>query len=467
MQPVPAGVAAGHPATASVGADVLRRGGNAADAAAAMVLAGCVAETIFTGLGGGGFATVYTAADRSVHCLDFFVSVPGLDGTIPAPARDIEVVFGDVPVPYAVGGPSVAVPGTPSGVAALHHRFGNLPWAEIVTPARDLATIGVPFSVAHAELLPEVRAAMVLGDGVHSYTRPDGSGDRRLLAAGEDLLHPGLAETLDAYLTGGPEVFTHGGAGAALVTAVRADGGALSADDLTAYRVADLPVATAAVGDAVVHVRGNDLDHFAGTLAALSAAEIRAGGPRRAAALVSALRAPLQRTETTSVVAVDRYGNACAATHSLGLGSGIWVSGVHGNSMLGEGELLRGDLHPGLRMPSMMVPHVVTDRDGRLVAAGGAAGGSRIRSALVQVLSGMLLEGLSTADAVAAPRLAVGPGVVHLEPGFPAGTAGALRAAGDAVVEWDAAKPYFGGAAMIGADGPAADPRRGGLAVLV
>ena len=56
-----AGVAAGHPTTAEAGADVLNRGGNAVDAAVAMMLVSCAAETIFTGQGGGGFATVYDA----------------------------------------------------------------------------------------------------------------------------------------------------------------------------------------------------------------------------------------------------------------------------------------------------------------------------------------------------------------------------------------------------------------------
>ena len=81
------GVAAGHPATAGVGTAVLSAGGNAADAAVAGVLAGCVGETLMTGLGGGGFATYYDAASGEVTCLDFFVTVPGLDarGT---PARE-------------------------------------------------------------------------------------------------------------------------------------------------------------------------------------------------------------------------------------------------------------------------------------------------------------------------------------------------------------------------------------------
>ena len=124
---IPAGVAAGHPATATAGHQVLAAGGSAADAACAMILAGCVAETIFTGLGGGGFATYYDAATRTVTCHDFFVTVPGLDGTEPGPGTGIAVTFGGgVPVPYDVGGPTVAVPGTPVGVEALHRLFSTV-----------------------------------------------------------------------------------------------------------------------------------------------------------------------------------------------------------------------------------------------------------------------------------------------------------------------------------------------------
>ena len=221
---------------------MLARGGSAVDAVAAMILAGCVAETLFTGLGGGGFATVYDAAEKQVHCLDFFVAVPGLDGTVPAEARAIKVAFGDVEVPYAVGGPSVAVPGTPRGVAALHSTFGRLPWSEIVTPARDLAALGAPFPIQHAELLPDVAAAMVLGAGVAVYSRPDGTGGRRTLAGGELLHHDGLADTLDDYLTRGPDALTIGDRGRALVAAVRADGGALSELDMAQYQVRELTV---------------------------------------------------------------------------------------------------------------------------------------------------------------------------------------------------------------------------------
>ena len=444
---------------------MLGRGGSAADAVAAMILAGCVSETLFTGLAGGGFATVYDAASRTVHCLDFFVAVPGLDGTLAGPARAIKVAFGDVVVPYAVGGPSVAVPGTPSGVAALHALFGRLPWDEIVVPARNLARDGVAFPEQHAQLLPDVAAAMVLGDGVAVYSRPDGAGGRRHLASGELLHHEGLADCLQDYLREGPPLFLTGRRGRDLVEAVRTDGGAMSLADLAAYEVRELAVERVAFGEGTICVRGNDLDAFAATAAEVNRVLVGAGPVERTRQLVSALRAPAVRAETTTVVAVDGDGNACAATHSLGLGSGVWTSGIHGNSMLGEGELLRGELRPGERMSSMMVPLMVTDDAGRLLLAGGAAGGSRIRPALLQVLTRVLVEGHGAAEAVTAPRLAVTTGAVHLEPGFPPEVIQALIDDGEELIQWPEQRPFFGGAAVIAIDGPAADPRRGGLAL--
>ena len=146
-------------------------------------------------------------------------------------------------------------------------------------------------------------------------------------------------------------------------------------------------------------------------------------------------------------------------TSSLGLGAGDWLPGLdlHLNSMLGEADLIREPLRPGERMGSMMSPTLALDGDGP-VLAGGAAGGTRLRSALVQVLAGTLDEGLSAEEAVERPRLHPAAGVVHLEPGWPDEVPTALEAAGYVVRVWPDRHHYFGGVSVVTRTGAAGDP---------
>jgi gamma-glutamyltranspeptidase/glutathione hydrolase len=115
-------------------------------------------------------------------------------------------------------------------------------------------------------------------------------------------------------------------------------------------------------------------------------------------------------------------------------------------------------------MASMMSPTFATDADG-LALAIGAAGGTRLRSALVQSLAGILDEGLAPQAAVSRPRVHAALRSAHLEPGWPEDTEAALRAAGFAVRGWPAQHHYFGGVSAIGREGLAADPRRSGYAL--
>src|SRR5215218_1854955 len=110
-------VAAGHPATAEAGAAVLEAGGNAADAAVAATAAACVAETIMTGLLGGGHAIYWDAATAEAWNLDCFCDVPTGGG---GELELMPVPFGEELVHYAIGAASCAVPGVPAGLGALH-----------------------------------------------------------------------------------------------------------------------------------------------------------------------------------------------------------------------------------------------------------------------------------------------------------------------------------------------------------
>src|SRR5437868_7518708 len=132
----PPGVAAGHPATAGAGVEILAEGGSAADVAVAAALASCVAETVMTGLLGGGHAIYWDAARGEARNLDYFCAVPSGSG---GGLLGLDVPFGEELVHYAVGPASCAVPGVPAGLGALWQAHGRLPWPRLVEPALRLA----------------------------------------------------------------------------------------------------------------------------------------------------------------------------------------------------------------------------------------------------------------------------------------------------------------------------------------
>lgn len=443
----------------------MAQGGSAADAAVAMMLTSCAAEMIFTGLGGGGFATFYDAETRQAHCVDFFVAVPGLgaaDGPEAGSRRGvpIEVSLGGQPIPYDIGAATVAVPGIAAGAYHLWQRWGHLDWPDVVAPGL-VASHGTALPYEHAALLPSIAPAMCFGEGAKVFQRPDGT----LLRPGDLLVHPDHAASFELLATD-PTAFYTGVFAEAMVGAV-SPAGALTAADLAAYRVRESEPARVQVGDHAVLARGDDLDDLLVTMAG-AAARVRTDpvqDPTAARALVEALRGTDRLSDTTNLVAVDAAGRACVITTSLGLGAGIWVPGfgVHLNSMLGEGELIREQLHPGARMGSMMSPLMALDPDGDLVLAAGAAGGGRIRSALVQCVL-RVLAGETPQQAINAPRLNALPTSVRLEPGFAAEVTEAL-ARNDDVFITERRDPYFGGVSAIGAGGGGADPRRGGVVI--
>jgi gamma-glutamyltranspeptidase/glutathione hydrolase len=460
---VPPGVAAGHPATVEAGLRALRAGGSAGDAAAAATLTACVAESIFTGLGGGGFATYFDARTGRVTCLDFFCAAPGLDADRQAgPMRPVAIRFGEVPIPYEIGGPSVAVPGVVAGCGEIHARWGRLAWDQVVDPSIQVAATGVTMPAAHADSLSALVEAMLLDQGGPIYA-PDG----QVLAGGDKLYHPGLADALTLIAERGPEVFYTGTLGRLLVEVVREDGGALGPTDLAAYQVRGREVMSARLDGTLVFGR-EDLNQTVATIRSLPPLGGMTSG-ERAVCLAKVLGGPDGLGDTTNITAVDADGNACVVTTTLGLGAGRWLPGygVHLNSMLGEGELIKGDLAPGDRISSMMCPLITLDANGNLVLALGSAGASRIRSALIQTLVGVFFEGLTVAEAVRKPRLHPVDDIVHIEPDYPEAEAKALEAAGFRVNRWPTTNHYFGGVSAVGVSGAAGDPRRAGTAELL
>jgi len=439
--------------------DVLAAGGSAADAAVAACLASCVAETVMTGLLGGGHAIYFDDERGRARNLDCFVAVPGLGEPPRSPELiELQVPFGAELVHYAVGPASCGVPGLAAGLVALWREHGRLPWRELAQPAIELARSGVEFPPAHAACLAMLAPVMTMNEGAGIYA-PGG----RLLEAGDTLQQPGLVNALEALADDPAAVYT-GGIGASLLALSRERGGVLTDDDLQSYEPSwsepveveylDGRLLTRAGLSGVPELvprlpRLRELDETTRVLTLVDVFQVRVTGGG----------------DTTNLTVVDDDGNACVLTTSLGLGSGDFLPGydLHLNSMLGEADLVRGPLVPGERMQSMMAPTLAADSEGLSLAAG-AAGGTRLRTALLGVVAGVLDEGLEPEAAVARPRVHPAPDVVNAEPGVDEQALAELEARGRNVRRWPEQHHYFGGVSLVSRRGAAADPRRNGAA---
>jgi gamma-glutamyltranspeptidase/glutathione hydrolase len=389
--------------------------------------------------------------------------VPGLGAEQPdAELVQLEVPFGAELVHYAVGPASCAVPGLPAGLELLWREHGRLPWPRLVEPAARLAREGVVFPSAHAACLAMLAPVMTMNEGARIYS-PEG----RLLEAGGRLEQLGLVAAFEALAEEGADSMYHGSLAEALVSLCAERGGLVTRADLEEYE--------ARWGDPVEirYLDGTLLTR--GGLAGIAETVPRIprltglGETERVLSLVAAFDNPRDGSgDTTNVTVVDGGGNACVFTSSLGLGSGDFLPGLdlHLNSMLGEADLLVGALVPGERMQSMMAPTLALDRDGLSLALG-AAGGTRLRTALLGVVAGILDEGLPADEAVERARFHAAPDVVNAEPGVDPRALDQLEERGRRVRRWSERHHYFGGVSVVGRTGAAGDPRRSGAATML
>jgi gamma-glutamyltranspeptidase/glutathione hydrolase len=221
-------VAADHRLASQAGAEILRRGGNAVDAAVATAFTLGVVTPSSCGIGGGGFMLIYLAGQRRAVALDYREVAPA------AATRDMFVRDGrSVPELSRRGGLAVAVPGEVAGLATALQRYGTLPLATVMEAAIQYAQGGFPLGrhleqeiAANADALR--REPLLAKNFLHADGTP--------LRAGETVRQPELAATLRRIAAGGPDAFYRGTIPAAVAGSVHASGGIVSADDVTRYR---------------------------------------------------------------------------------------------------------------------------------------------------------------------------------------------------------------------------------------
>jgi gamma-glutamyltranspeptidase / glutathione hydrolase len=513
-------VAAGHPLTAEAGAQVLREGGNAVDAAVCAVLTSFVTESPLTGFGAGGFMMVHDG-ERNV-LVDFFVAAGGADGAergselVPIP-----VYFDETPQTFNVGAASCGVPGNPVGLEYVAKRFGSLPLAELAAPGIRLGREGVVVTPVQAYLVEILEPIVTSTPEVKALYAPEG----RILREGDVFRYPEMSDALERFAAEGAEPFYRGGTARAVIGWVRERGGTLGLDDLKAYEpIKREPVRTRFRGHDVLT---NPPPSSGGLLIAYALALLERLGERSGVEEIVAvteaanshreadfhdglhtegfaerfldqaqldevaerIRAggwvggaggaggPGDRLGSTTHIAVLDGGGMCASvTCSNGTGSGVLVpgTGVHVNNMLGEEDLNPEGFHripPGRRVSSMMSPTMVL-REGEVVLGLGSAGSNRIRSAILETVVRALEEGMDAGEAVRAGRLHFEAGTVQAEPGVDPDGLARLEQRGIPVVRWKRKNLFFGGAQAVARD-PATgalsgggDPRRGGAVAL-
>lgn len=499
---MPVAVASSSQLAADAGAAVAERGGNAVDTAITAALASMNTEPGVCGLGGGGFVTVWPP-DRPAVVIDGYAAAPGLG----LPRERLGTGGVEVFVDYGGGVRTVVGPGsvaTPGSVAALgkaSDRFGALPWAELFGPVISAIEHGFPLPGACHHYL------QVSGDCVFGQDR-DGwdclhDEDGHLKPPGATIRVPHLADSLHRLAQRGAREFYCGELGHLIADHVQARGGALTRQDLAAYKakvrkplitpVTNWQVATnpsPALGGVILTAM---LTLMAGKYPTLPSDPVarqiavqklvlgyrhrQVGDSRSVERDMDRLMASVTRQDlhflgspsTVQTSAVDGTGLGCSITMSTGYGSGLMPAGtgIWLNNCLGELELIPEALKrpvPGARLPSNMAPTVARDDRGNTLAIG-SPGADRITTALVQVLDQHLLRGRSLAASISAPRL-------HLEyvgnsPRLAHEPIGDLPANAPAPRPFSAHSMYFGGVAAAKADSArqvqaAADPRRAG-----
>ena len=210
----------------NAGVEILKRGGNAVDAACAVALALAVTYPSAGNLGGGGFMMI-RMADGSVTAVDYREMAPGRASHDMYVGPDGKLV----PKLSTAGYLASGVPGTVAGLALAQSKFGKLKWAQVVEPARKLAAKGFPVSYALARSLERNKLIAEFPEGHRIFQR-----NGKFYQEGEILKQPELAATLKRIKSKGPAEFYTGKTAQLLAADMQAHGGLITLEDLKNYK---------------------------------------------------------------------------------------------------------------------------------------------------------------------------------------------------------------------------------------
>jgi gamma-glutamyltranspeptidase/glutathione hydrolase len=504
-------VVAAHPLAARVGAEILKNGGNAVDAAVATAFALGVVEPEASGLGGGGFMLIYLAETGETVGINyrttspvaatpdmFALNGPGLPGYWGGPTSIMEQT-----ALRKIGGGGVAVPLMLSGMDAALQKYGSMTLAKVLAPTIDLAENGFPVSYnLYQNILnnyisimddPEM-ASVFLNDGLP-------------YEPGELMTMPDLGRTFRAIANGGSDVFYHGALADAIVEGVQGYGGLLAKEDMIGaqasfcdpiegsyrgYEVVTMPPPSGAVTliQILNILEGFDLetlgresvdtihrmaevyklafayrDAYLGDpvfvdvplsdlLSKELATELYARiDPERAH--LNPIPPNFEGNDTTHLSVIDRDGNMVALTQSLNSFMGakfiIPGTGILMNNTMSDFDPETGtanSIAPGKAPLSSMSPTFLF-REGSPFLIVGSPGAQRILTTIVGLIVDLVDFDLSLQEAIDAPRFYCHSDTLYLETRIPDEVQTLLEEKGHPLSRKGAYNLYFGGAHVI------------------
>ena len=502
-------IAAGDPATAAAGQQILQAGGNAVDAAVAAAFASFIAEIGVVHLGGSGIAHLYDPQSGHSLVYDFFSNTPGQNGRPPTTLdfQQVTIDFGATTQDFYLGRASVAVPGNIAGLCQMAADYGRLPLNQLLEPAFKLAKEGLPLAKFQADTCTLLQPLYTHTAGMRAVFMKDG----RMIQGGDHFYLPDLYDTLQTLAREGATFAQTGALAQALLRDQAENGGLLTSDDLLSYQVYKLPsirlpyrefelllpppsstggVLTAFTLKLLSHFDMQQRPHssaahlqllyeimvatnrarpfwdkWCDTLPAAEAIakflddgfvrpyldEIQTALSRQQASPYVA--EPPAPNNTSHLSVVDGDGLAVSLTTTAGESAGYVVPGTGyiPNNMMGEADLHPNGFHSrpaGQRIPTMMTPVIVL-KNGKTRLVVGSGGSIRIRSAIMQALSNLLDYRMTLNDAVNTARVHVEDGALQCEAGFDPAAVDQLEAMGYQVNRWPTRSIYFGGAHSV------------------
>ncbi|HEY6418737.1 MAG TPA: gamma-glutamyltransferase [Candidatus Binataceae bacterium] len=507
----------------AAGVEILRRGGNAVDAACATALALGITNPAASGIGGGGFMLIYMAATKQVYALDYRERAP-LKASPTMFVRD-----GHPNEALAQNGIlAVATPGEIAGIDAALRRFGVMKFQTVAAPAIKLARDGFPASPHLAGEIAHFAPKLAADPGLREvFLKPDGTAPK----AGDTIVAKNLAVTLESLGNDPAANFYRGPIAATIAAFMTAQGGILSTTDLAefrpnwrdplhrgyeSYQVYTMPPPSS----------GGVLLEMLGMLEGGELGALGVDSPPYLARLIEVMRqgfedralygdpsyvnVPLYKLlspehvnelheralhrkspsatpaahdhGTSNLLVVDNLGNLVALTTTINTPFGAKVTvpklGILLNDEMDDFAVAQGVenayrlegeaanlIAPGKRPLSSMTPIIVM-KDGKPIMTAGGSGGPTILSGVLQVTLNILDSHLSAARAVAEPRIheQASPDVVIVEQSMPAATQKELAQMGYKL----RVVPNLGAVSAItiepGNIRGAYDPRKGGAA---